>query len=348
MQALRVDVERLRYRAMIGTGGIGSGAFFLLSGDHTLGREESRGGRFLDQRDYCKLHIISHYVQTLLGPVFETIPLGKVGDDEVGAGLLAEMGDAGMNVGHVTHSPADQTLYSFCFVYPDGSGGNLTTADSASSKVDAALVREAEPEFARFAGRGIALAAPEVPLEARDALLELGTRYGLFRAASFTSEEMASAVASGMLGKVDLLGINVDEAAAAAGGGFGGGEDAVRVGEAAVERLRRESPEMMITITAGERGSWCWAESSCSHMPKCDARVETTAGAGDAHLAGMIAGLAAGLAAREAHELAALVAGLSVTSPHAINKEIGRDSLRGFSQGCGVRMSDSVRSLLEE
>jgi len=348
MQALRVDAKRLRYQAMIGTGGIGSGAFFLLSGDHTLGREESRGGRFLDRRDYCKLHIISHYVQTLLGPVFETIPLGKVGDDEVGARLLGEMGEAGMNMTHVTQSAADQTLYSFCFVYPDGSGGNLTTADSASSKVDAALVREAEPDFARFAGRGIALAAPEVELDARDEVLELGTRHGFFRAASFTSEEMASAVESRMLGKVDLLGINVDEAAAVAGGGSGGDEDAVGVSEAAVERLRRESPEMMITITAGERGSWCWAESSCSHMPKCNARVESTAGAGDAHLAGMIAGLAAGLAAREAHELAALVAGLSVTSPHTINKEMGRDSLREFSQGCGVRISDSVRSLLEE
>ncbi len=76
--------------------------------------------------------------------------------------------------------------------------------------------------------------------------------------------------------------------------------------------------------------------------------MESTAGAGDEHLAGMIAGLAAGLAAREAHELAALVAGLSVTSPHTINKEMGRDSLREFSQGCGVRISDSVRSLLEE
>ena len=45
---------------MIGVGGIGSGVFFALDGNHTLGREESRGGRFLDRRDYCKLHIVSH------------------------------------------------------------------------------------------------------------------------------------------------------------------------------------------------------------------------------------------------------------------------------------------------
>ena len=33
-----------RYNVLIGTGGIGSGIFALLDGDHTLGREESRSG----------------------------------------------------------------------------------------------------------------------------------------------------------------------------------------------------------------------------------------------------------------------------------------------------------------
>ena len=42
--------------------------FFALDGNHTLGREESRSGHFLDRRDYCKLHIVSHYVCRLLGP----------------------------------------------------------------------------------------------------------------------------------------------------------------------------------------------------------------------------------------------------------------------------------------
>ena len=55
------------YRRMIAIGGIGSGIFFALDGNHTLGRDESRLGRLLDIRDYCKLHIISHYVARLLG-----------------------------------------------------------------------------------------------------------------------------------------------------------------------------------------------------------------------------------------------------------------------------------------
>jgi ribokinase len=232
-------------------------------------------------------------------------------------------------------------------VYPDGSGGNLTTEDSASSRVGGDFLREAESEFARFAGRGIALAAPEVPMEAREAVLDLGTEHRFLRAASFTSVEMGEAMEREMLGKVDLLGLNIDEAAAAAEGRVAGSKPR-QVADAAVERLRRDNADLLITITAGEQGSWCWDGSSLAHMPKCDARVESTAGAGDAHLAGMIVGLAAGLPALEAHQLAVLVAGLSVTSPHTINKEIGRESLRAFSGECGVPMCDSVLALLEE
>ena len=57
-----------RYDVVVGTGGIGSGIFLALEGNRTLGREESRPAELLDQRDYCKLHIVCHYVQRLLGP----------------------------------------------------------------------------------------------------------------------------------------------------------------------------------------------------------------------------------------------------------------------------------------
>jgi hypothetical protein len=189
-RSLNIEPANLCYRVMIGTGGIGSGAFFELRGNHTLGREESRAGRFLDRRDYCKLHIIAHYVQTLLGAGFRTVPLGAVGDDDVGKKLLLEMVEAGLDASRVATIADKPTLYSFCFVYPDGSGGNLTTDDSASSHVDGSLIRGAEAEFLKHRGRGIALAVPEVSLEARRALLRLGRSYQLLRSASFTTEEL--------------------------------------------------------------------------------------------------------------------------------------------------------------
>jgi sugar/nucleoside kinase (ribokinase family) len=347
MDPLNIDASSLRYQDMIGVGGIGSGSFFELRGNHTLGREESRAGRFLDRRDYCKLHIIAHYVQTLLGPCFRTIPIGAVGDDDVGRRLLSEMAESGLGVSRVGVISGKPTLYSFCFVYPDGAGGNLTSDDSASSHVDADLVREAKDDFAAYGGKAVALAAPEVPLGARSELLRLGQTYQLFCAASFTTEELHDPRGREMLEGVDLVALNVDEAAAAAGLSGSEGVSPESVAESAVQRLSQLHPDMLISITAGSEGSWAWDGSALSHCGSCQAEVSSTAGAGDAHFAGIIVGLTAGLPLREAQQLGTLVAGLSVTSQHTINKEIGRDSLRTFSERCGLRLEDRVRSLLE-
>ena len=212
MKSLNVDILASRYRAMLGVGGIGSGVFFALDGNHTLGREESRGGRFIDRRDYCKLHIISHYVKILLGETFQVLPIGKVGGDETGQRLLKEMGAAGLDLRHIQTIPGAQTMYSFCFLYPDGSGGNLTTDNSACDQLDEQDVSRAEADFAYYRTAGIALAAPEVPLAARRKLLQLGTKYGFWRVAAFNSAEIPPAIEMGLLAKADLLALNRDEA----------------------------------------------------------------------------------------------------------------------------------------
>ena len=61
------------------------------------------------------------------------------------------------------------------------------------------------------------MAAPEVPLDARKRLIELGKKYGLFCTASFTFGEIEEALKSDLIDKIDLLAINADEAAAVAG-----------------------------------------------------------------------------------------------------------------------------------
>ncbi len=216
MKSLNVDITKCSYKVMIGTGGIGSGKFFLLNGNHTLGREESRSGYILDRNDYCKLHIISHYVKSLLGNDFGVIPIGKIGNDDVGKGLLQEMSEIGLITTYVKTDIKKPTLFSFCFLYPDNSGGNMTTNDSASSAVGESDILTANIEFANYSGKGIVLAVPEVPLEAREILLKYGTDNNFFRVASFTSEEMESVMNSSILGDVDLLAINLDEAAHAA------------------------------------------------------------------------------------------------------------------------------------
>jgi ribokinase len=347
MQPLNVNVKECRYQAMIGVGGIGSGMFFRLDGDHTLGREESRSGYFLDRKDYCKLHIISHYVQILLGKDFQVFPVGKLGEDEVGQRLLEEMRETGFQMEYVQQSPGEQTLFSFCFIYPDGSGGNITTSDSACSKVNASFVQVAEQQFRQFSGKGISLAAPEVPLEARARLLELGTKYKFLRVASFTSGEISAANQAGLLQQVDLLGINLDEAAALAGMSIMD-HTPKSIVDNVIKAVYEMNPRMIVSITRGKDGSWCWDGAALNHFPVFPVKVQNTAGAGDAHLAGLMVGLTAGLSVAEAQQLATLISGSSVESPHTINKQTDCEALRIIAEQSKSNINKNVLKLLED
>ncbi|MFO7668425.1 MAG: PfkB family carbohydrate kinase [Bacteroidales bacterium] len=328
-RALHFETRNLRYTGLIGTGGIGNGKIFKLSGDHTLGREESRSGHFLDVKDYCKQHIILHYIKVLMGPGFTVIPLGKVGDDEMGNELLTEMKETGMDMTGVEKVPGVSTLFSFCFQYPDGSGGNLTTDYSASTLVDRSYIDQAGILLKKFGKKGVIMAAPEVPLAARKRLLHLGKQQGLFCSASFTSGEIRTGLDAGTIMNVDLIALNLDEASAIAGIAADQTDPASLV-LSAVQKLRIHHQSILVSITAGNQGSWCWDGYQINRFPAIQADAINTAGAGDAFFSGILCGLALGLHLFEAQQLASLIAGLSVTSPHTIHKGIERNSLQQF------------------
>ena len=142
MQVLQVD-ETASYQQLVGVGGLGTGIFFALEGEHTLGRSESRAGRLLNVRDYCKLHIVSHYVAKLLGNYsFCVFPIGKIGNDAAGQFVLKELADAGIDTRFVQRVTGRPTLFSVCFQYPDGTGGNITTNNSAADELCAKDLEE--------------------------------------------------------------------------------------------------------------------------------------------------------------------------------------------------------------
>jgi ribokinase len=343
---LKFDPSRLRYHGIIGTGGIGSGKFFVLNGDHTLGREESRSGHFLDINDYCKQHIILHYVKVLLGPSFEVIPVGKVGNDDIGQILVNEMIETGFVMKWIRKEPQVSTLFSFCFYYPDGSGGNLTTDNSASSKVDARYVEWSITDIQKLGPKGIIMAAPEVPFAAREKLIELGKQYGLFCTASFTTGELVEVLNSDIINNIDLIAINYDEAAAVAGIEIDTIDNLTVVNQA-VQNIVMRNKSIMVSVTAGKDGSWCWDGTNLNRFPAVNTNVISSAGAGDAFFAGIISGLALGLTLFEAQQLASLVAGLSVCSPDTIHKGIDRLALNQFLCSSGMKFSETVLKLLE-
>ena len=75
--------------------------------------------------------------------------------------------------------------------------------------------------------------------------------------------------------------------------------------------------------------------------------VSSTAGAGDAHLAGILVGLVVGLSLVDAQQLGTLVAALAVTSPHTINFAVERQSLAALADSVQASLSSPVRALLE-
>ena len=345
--SLHIIPKKRRFKAMIGTGGIGAGSLFLLNGNHTLGREESRGGKYLDARDYCKLHIIAHYVKLFCGEDFPVYPIGKVGDDDTGRRIVNEMEQAGLNIEYVHSSVGDKTLFGFCFIYPDGTGGNLTTEESACTKVDGTFIETAIPLFMNYRGSFISLAAPEVPLEARKRLLALSKEYQGFSVASFTSAEMQEPVTHEMLPLVDLLAINIEEAAAFLRSDLSAHKPGQVVRDT-IAKVKGINPSAMLSITAGKTGSWAWDGSQLTHVPAFKVEVKSSAGAGDAHIAGIISGLTAGLALDESQELGGLAGAFAVTSPHTIHPDMSRENLMALALRSGKEIRAGLLGILKD
>lgn len=353
------------YRLLVGTGGIGAGIFFALEGDHTLGRNESRPGKLLDVRDFCKLHIIAHYTSILLGAdpsgePFHIVAVGKVGRDATGERMIREMAAAGMDTRFIETVDDRATMFSVCFQYPDGSGGNITARESAAAALTAADVDRVRPLFEEYRGRFMVLAAPEAPLEARHRLLELATECGGFRAASFASAEIAEARARGMLTQIDLLAVNQDEAAALAGREYSPDATAALLEDVAAAGVAM-NPGMQIIVTVGREGAWGLAGGRQVYCPALDVAVAGTAGAGDALLGGTLAALAVGLPLVEpgpprrslderplatALEFGVLLAALTVTSPHTIHPDADLDALLALARERGIAFADSVQRLI--
>lgn len=359
---LQPSKKALRYNHIVGTGGIGSGIFFLLEGNHILGRNESRMGKLESHRDFCKQHIIMHYVSVLLGAskagFFQSFPIGQIGNDDRGHRLRAMMEEVGMDTTYVKVKNDGTTLFSVCYQYPDHSGGNVTSSNSASNLV---LPSDIDDFFAKYtqAGKeGIAMAAPEVPLSTRIRLLEHGNICGMLNIASILTSEVEEFEQLKGFELTNLLFVNIDEAQRI-GGLDGAGHDVSELVASCTSRLQKINPKLLVLITDGANGSYCYQNGKIEFTPSLPARVESTAGAGDAFLSGTIVGLCCGLPMfkgfsskylneaplRTAIELGTVLASYSVTSPDTIHQGINAFTLGEYLRKSNLLMSKEFEKL---
>ena len=334
--------KNLKYDHIIGCGGIGHGIIFSFQEEATLGRNESRLAVLEPAEDYCKLHIILHYMAMLVAAEhdnFKVYPIGMVGDETNGKRLRAEMKEVGMQIDHVGLSRTSQTMFSVCFQYPDFSGGNITSSNSAGNEVTPEKIAAFFEPYDRYEKKGIFLAVPEVPLPARMALLRHGRKHGGLNVSSMLSEEAAEFAAADGYPLTDLLAINIDEAKSiAAADDQATVESIVR---RCVEVVTGHNPALAVLITNGAQGSYCYQRGTLEFTPVVKTDVVSTAGAGDALLAGTLAGMVYGLpltgsggeaSGPTAVELGTLVAAMAVESIHTINKEIDATTLEQYAR----------------
>jgi len=361
MRVLRID-DRSPYRQLIGVGGVGTGIFFDLEGNRTLGRNESRLGRLLDVRDYCKLHIVIHYVAKFLGAhpsgsPFHILPVGRVGADDAGCKVIEEMKAVGIDTIRVLTTPDRRTLFSVCFQYPDGTGGNITTSNSAAGTLCEADL-EGVSESLKLAGRrGIALAVPEVPLELRFHFLQSATQAGAFRAASFAQAEVAAAKQLGLFNHLDLVALNEEEAAEFLGLPFSP-ENPREFVSKCQEHLRSQLPHLSMIISAGRGGAYGLTSDTFQHCPAPEVDVASSAGAGDSLLGGVLAALAAGLplvksdslvadrSIQSALQMGVWLASYKCLSPHTIHPSADLETLSNFVADRCYSFSPQVRELI--
>jgi sugar/nucleoside kinase (ribokinase family) len=237
-------------------------------------------------------------------------------------------------------------LTAICFLYPDGSGGNLTLDRSACDLVTPADIDAAEPLFEQYRGKGIAMAAPEVPLATRQYLLEKAGDYAFYRVASFTMGEMNALRQSAMLGMIDLLALNLEEAITLAHVEHSDRTERSTVHQV-VAWMRARNPRLALSITAGKMGSWFWDGSGLHFTPSIPFTPVSAAGAGDAHLGCLIAAAALGMPPEAGACLANLVAGISVTSPHTIHPHLDAALVKNIIWERGIPIPDSLRPYLE-
>ncbi|MES2221528.1 MAG: carbohydrate kinase family protein [Acidobacteriota bacterium] len=363
LRRLRPDPQR-GFIQVVGVGGIGTGTIFALQGNHTLGRNESRMAAIVDARDYCKLHIVEHYLAALFDlsrhpEACKVVAVGNVGTDSAGVTLIREMQDIGIDTRQIRIEPESRTMCSVVFLYPDLSGGNITASNSASSLLSTDQLVECRQLLAEAASRGIALCLPEAPLEKRAEFLRIATECGSYRIASFAAAEIDPARRLKLLANVDLLALNREEAIELAGHDLKDSTQAQLL-QACSEIAVAMNPSIAIVISAGSEGAHVFERGHWSTNRSIPVDVISTAGAGDALLAGAITGLIAGMpladpnglavpevrSINSAIDLGLALAAFSVTSAHTIHPEATLESLLSFAASHGFSLGQNIKQLV--
>ena len=339
----------MKFDYVVGTGGVGKGILYKLDGEHTLGRNESRPAHLTDWRDYCKLHIVTHYIATFTKDRIPVYAVSAVGNDEAGQELVDRMQKAGINTDYITIDNKRATLFAVCFQYPNGDGGNITPENTAASSVSAINI-ENFFDVCQHGKQGIVLSLPEVPVDARLHMLRKGREHGCFNAASLLTGDASLFQSEKVFELIDLLAVNAEEASAISS--LNGANDP----DSCYEFLRKKNPDIRLLVTLGAKGVYYYHAGNRQLCPSVKSTVASTAGAGDCFLGTLIAAMIHRIPFEKtqsmdgvitsAVELAQIASSMKVGCADTIDFSINWQSLLDFAASKNLMISDTIRSII--
>lgn len=342
---------KLECNYVAGTGGIGQGILFLLEGNHTMGRNESRMAKLTDYHDYCKLHIIMHYISVFMKKKIPLYAIGRVGNDAQGKQLKNEMQKTGINVEFVIEDTDFPTMYAVCYQYPNGEGCNISSENSACNEVSK---HDIDVFFEKVApeGRGLILAVPEVPLTTRLYLLDLGRKRNCCNVSAVLSGEVKKFVENGGIENTDILAINEEEAEVFSSLDEAYVQGISNVCEASIKFIQNINPEICVIITRGEKGAYVQWKEKIYESPALDVPVVNTAGAGDCFIGTVISALLKEcdlFATKEknvacsALDLGNIASAKKVGCKDTIDFSMNLESMYTFAQNHGIKFAENLR-----
>jgi ribokinase len=249
--------------------------------------------------------------------------IGRVGDDDLGSAVRADLADRGVDVSQVL-SCAGVRTGSASIAVDDGGENNIIVDPGAN-----ACLRPEDVSPASFRDAAIALVQLEIPVDTVAAVVAAATCPVVLNPAP------ALPLPSAVLDGVSVLVLNVPELAALT-------EVPAVADPAVLEPLARKL-QRDVVVTLGANGALVVPAAAryAVHIAPPQADIRDTTGAGDCFCGTLAVLLAEGADLAEASRMAVAAGTLSATAPGARGRLPGRELVSAIAPGLTSRTLES-------
>ena len=245
--------------------------------------------------------------------------LGKVGRDEMGKALKANLAAAGVNVSHVEETPDAPTGMAVIYVSETGSN-SIVVIPGANGCCDVAYI-EANEEL--IAAHDIIVLQLEIPYEAVFRAIQLAKKH--HRLVVLNPAPAPDSLPGEVIASLDYFTPNETEMARIAGLPVGGTEEAVAAGKALVGK-----GVGTVLATLGEAGALLVTKDQAQVIPSLRVQAVDTTAAGDTFNGAFVTALAEGRPEAEAIAFGNKAAAISVTRKGAQTSIPTRAEVDGY------------------